>query len=147
MVWKVNSLRSSLSDEPWRQRRVVGMSQTFRRALSNSGRDGKFWDIRNIVPSRGLICSFWFSRKLHLPSHHVRTSAHPIGLDPLEAAKAWMLQAKLKQAWCSQCAVVGQASEPLSLLRSASTCSNTRHTTATLALQDMHTAIVVASRS
>ena len=48
------------------------MSQTFRRALSNSGRDGKFWDIRNIVPSRGLICSFWFNRELHLPSHHVR---------------------------------------------------------------------------
>ena len=90
------------------------MSQTFRRALSNSGRDGKFWDIRNIVPSRGLICSFWFSRELHLPSHHE---------------------------------VVGQASEPLSLLRNASTCSNTRHISATLALQRMHTAIVVASRS
>ena len=53
------------------------MSQTFRRALSNSGRDGKFWDIRNIVPSRGFICSFWFNRELHLPSHHARPHLGP----------------------------------------------------------------------
>ena len=36
----------------------------------------------------------------------VHTSVHPNGLDPFQAAKAWMLRTKLKLAWKEVCGQV-----------------------------------------